>query len=614
MKVIGSCLVHENFVHYLSTWLSSTTQATTSTTTTKPRPTQQPTTTRPKPTTTTAAPSVADNKRCKGTCVTGFFSYLCDFIDSQAICPNGGKCCISRREGSPSSRPQNRTSEAVVTTTRAPTTARPRPTTTTTAAPLKQCPGVCLPGLMGAFCTKPSVVIRTPANLCEKGAVCCESKTKTGTEATTAAPAKPSTAAPKPSNPFNNPLASLLAGPILSNLAGAALQRPSFISGGDKSDTVPRPSVVQTPAARPPPPAPTTTTTAAPQVVDSRQFCPGTCIAPFLSFTCFSNAEITDLFRCPSSKVVCCAPKSAIRDLRPTSGTVGIPQTEFGNSRPGTAIRPPPQVRPNTAVVSPNPPAQQQQPPHVPAARPTANKPSLNRRFVCGVRGSEREQHGKELSNTTLSIESGRREGRVVGGSDAYPGKYCWQVALINSMNQYLCGAALIGSGWALTAAHCVTNIVRSGDAIYVRVGDHDLTSRYGSPGAQTLRSVPETGKRCIVTGYGYMGETGPIPLRVREAEVPIVSESECVRQINAVTEKIFIMPAASFCAGGEAGNDACQGDGGGPLACEDDGYFELTGLVSWGFGCGRQEVPGVYVRVSSFISWINQIISVNNV
>lgn len=51
----------------------------------------------------------------------------------------------------------------------------------------------------------------------------------------------------------------------------------------------------------------------------------------------------------------------------------------------------------------------------------------------------------------------------------------------------------------------------------------------------------------------------GPIPLRVREAEIPIVSDAECIRKINAVTEKIFILPASSFCAGGEAGNDACQ-------------------------------------------------------
>jgi len=51
----------------------------------------------------------------------------------------------------------------------------------------------------------------------------------------------------------------------------------------------------------------------------------------------------------------------------------------------------------------------------------------------------------------------------------------------------------------------------------------------------------------------------GPIPLRIREAEIPIVSETECVRKINAVTEKIFILPTSTFCAGGELGNDACQ-------------------------------------------------------
>ena len=86
-------------------------------------------------------------------------------------------------------------------------------------------------------------------------------------------------------------------------------------------------------------------------------------------------------------------------------------------------------------------------------------------------------------------------------------------------------------------------------------------------------------GKRCTVTGYGYMGEckfkllifkdktndnslystAGPIPLRIREAEIPVVSDTECIRKVNAVTEKIFILPASSFCAGGEEGNDACQ-------------------------------------------------------
>lgn len=49
------------------------------------------------------------------------------------------------------------------------------------------------------------------------------------------------------------------------------------------------------------------------------------------------------------------------------------------------------------------------------------------------------------------------RRGRVVGGEDGENGEWCWQVALINSLNQYLCGAALIGTQWVLTAAHCVT-------------------------------------------------------------------------------------------------------------------------------------------------------------
>lgn len=52
---------------------------------------------------------------------------------------------------------------------------------------------------------------------------------------------------------------------------------------------------------------------------------------------------------------------------------------------------------------------------------------------------------------------SNQRRGRVVGGEDGENGEWCWQVALINSMNQYLCGAALIGTQWVLTAAHCVT-------------------------------------------------------------------------------------------------------------------------------------------------------------
>lgn len=55
------------------------------------------------------------------------------------------------------------------------------------------------------------------------------------------------------------------------------------------------------------------------------------------------------------------------------------------------------------------------------------------------------------------NYSSFNRQARVVGGEDGENGEWCWQVALINSLNQYLCSAALIGTQWVLTAAHCVT-------------------------------------------------------------------------------------------------------------------------------------------------------------
>lgn len=68
-----------------------------------------------------------------------------------------------------------------------------------------------------------------------------------------------------------------------------------------------------------------------------------------------------------------------------------------------------------------------------------------------------------------------------------------------------------------------------------------------------------------------------------------------------------FALHPGFLCAGGEEGKDACTGDGGGPLVCEANGSWQLVGIVSWGVGCGEKDIPGVYVKVAMYESWIQK-------
>uniref|UniRef100_A0AAR5PVP1 Peptidase S1 domain-containing protein n=1 Tax=Dendroctonus ponderosae TaxID=77166 RepID=A0AAR5PVP1_DENPD len=629
---------------YEITTLVSTIPAIVTTTTKTPPPATVPSST----TTTQTTPGKQANfttekddgaKACaekRGVCVAERVADYCEAIlNTSSLCKPGLKCCVS--SDAYGDKPPsdlifpNKTKTNI---TKVETRTTPKSTTLSTTAVttpqmvkvnvpsstnrpqiIKQCNGECVTGLFALFCDD----VDSEATCPNDGSCCITSPANDDPVTTRPQPVR-TTIPPRPTTRDPGPICP---GFCLLNIMAAFCERPSVLiphtsnckRGSVCCDNTRSSSYTSKPKPKPHYPLTTTTT------MDPRSDCPGSCIVSYLSFTCFRNAEMTELFKCRKTGTKCCASKSLIKEALGQKDENSVQDSTTTSPRP-IAFTVQPITAASTTDISKS---------------VTTQRNQVYSKYVCGVKGTS-------------------RMGKVVGGEDGEQGEWCWQVALINSLNQYLCGAALIGTQWVLTAAHCVTNIVRSGDAIYVRVGDHDLTKKYGSPGAQTLRVATTyihhnhnsqtldndiallklhgqvelkdgvclvclpargvnhaAGKRCTVTGYGYMGEAGPIPLRVREAELPIVSDAECIRKVNAVTEKIFILPASSFCAGGEEGNDACQGDGGGPLVCQDDGFYELAGLVSWGFGCGRVDVPGVYVKVSSFIGWINQIISVNN-
>ncbi|XP_052425987.1 serine protease 27-like isoform X2 [Carassius gibelio] len=207
---------------------------------------------------------------------------------------------------------------------------------------------------------------------------------------------------------------------------------------------------------------------------------------------------------------------------------------------------------------------------------------------------------------------------RIVGGSSASEGAWPWQVDIQTDGEGHVCGGTIISENWVLSAAHCFPN-PNDISSYMVYAGRHLLNSWNADETSHRVRRVvvplgythPQLGQDIalveLATAVQWSDRIQPICLPY--ANVEFSSDMRCM-----ITgwgdirdgENIDIRPDM-MCAGfQEGGKDSCQGDSGGPLVCQiSDGSWVQAGIVSFGLGCAKPNRPGVYAKVSSFTSFI---------
>ncbi len=245
-----------------------------------------------------------------------------------------------------------------------------------------------------------------------------------------------------------------------------------------------------------------------------------------------------------------------------------------------------------------------------------------------------------------ISRGSRRLFARVMGGTHADITDFPHAVSLQKNGEHY-CAGTLIAPDFVLTAAHCVHSYparlwtVAVGSQNSYDEADYEQRARVEeiivhpdfvfpkfvndvalmkldrrvkwSEKAKPI-CLPDRKERTgrglgYLAGWGYDGEGGEPTKDLHMARLPILDNGVCQEWIKSKNKRVTLLPQ-QMCAGYEKGQtDGCQADSGGGLVVVEKGKLVLVGVVSAGFGCGRERLPGIYARVTNFMPWIEDVV-----
>ncbi|RNA37349.1 transmembrane protease serine 9-like [Brachionus plicatilis] len=257
---------------------------------------------------------------------------------------------------------------------------------------------------------------------------------------------------------------------------------------------------------------------------------------------------------------------------------------------------------------------------------------------------------------------------RIVGGTEAVPNSWPSMALIIFNYKydyltttrtvEYKCGGSVINKDSILTAAHCFVSTLPLSTGVNIRVKPNSYYQTYesmykvvlGVHNTDNINFFYEIESFTLYPDYKNQNQddVGIIRLKneitysnsIQPGCLPYLKDSRYPSTMNVESwaagwgTLFFGGPTSNTlqnvkitlvcCSSGkilyagevEGGKDTCQGDSGGPLFIKDSyngqEKYIIVGITSFGEGCALPGKFGGYMKVTSYLNWITEIVMTN--